>query len=120
MAAVTEPTSTGNVLFGDIGDYYVDKQQNSQPADSSSPADPSDQATTKDMFLKLLVAQIKNQDPLNPQDGTQFLAQLAQFSSLEQLVDMDSQLASIKDLVSGMQSNSTGDATADQSGSSAP
>jgi flagellar basal-body rod modification protein FlgD len=38
------------------------------------------------MFLTLLVAQIKNQDPLNPADGTQFLTQLAQFSQLEQTV----------------------------------
>jgi flagellar basal-body rod modification protein FlgD len=36
-------------------------------------------------FLKLLVTQMQNQDPLNPQDNSAFLAQLAQFSSLEQL-----------------------------------
>ena len=35
---------------------------------------------SKDLFLQLLVAQIKNQDPLNPTDSTQFVAQLAQFS----------------------------------------
>jgi flagellar basal-body rod modification protein FlgD len=43
-------------------------------------------------FLKLLVAQLKNQDPLNPQDNTQFVAQLAQFSSLEQAMSMNSKL----------------------------
>ena len=41
---------------------------------------------SKDLFLQLLVAQIKNQDPLNPSDGTQFVAQLAQFSELEQVI----------------------------------
>jgi flagellar basal-body rod modification protein FlgD len=50
---------------------------------------------SKDMFLQLLVAQIKNQDPLNPSDGTQFVAQLAQFSELEQVIairgDLDAQ-----------------------------
>lgn len=40
----------------------------------------------RDMFMTLLVAQLKNQDPLAPQDGTQFVAQLAQFNSLDQLV----------------------------------
>jgi flagellar basal-body rod modification protein FlgD len=37
----------------------------------------------KDMFLKLLVTQLTNQDPMNPQDQQQFLAQLAQFSTVE-------------------------------------
>ena len=35
-------------------------------------------------FLQLLVAQIKNQNPMNPADGVEFLSQLAQFSQLEQ------------------------------------
>ena len=38
----------------------------------------------KDEFLKILVAQLANQDPTKPQDSTQFVAELAQFSSLEQ------------------------------------
>ena len=45
-----------------------------------------------DVFLKLLVEQLKHQDPLAPQDSAQFVAQLAQFNSLEQLT-------SIKDLL---------------------
>lgn len=42
-------------------------------------------ALGREDFLKMLVAQLKNQDPLNPASGTDFAAQLAQFSSLEQL-----------------------------------
>lgn len=49
----------------------------------------------KDAFLKLLVAQIKNQDPLKPSDGAQFLAQLAQFSQLEQLMEIKDQLTAL-------------------------
>ncbi|CAG37392.1 flagellar hook assembly protein FlgD [Desulfotalea psychrophila] len=43
----------------------------------------------KQEFLTLLVAQLQNQDPLNPDEGTEFTAQLAQFSSLEQLMSIN-------------------------------
>lgn len=43
-------------------------------------------------FMTLLVAQLKNQDPLQPQDGAAFVAQLAQFNSLEQLVNINDRL----------------------------
>lgn len=54
-------------------------------------------APSKELFLQLLVAQIKNQDPTNPTDSTQFVSQLAQFSELEQVIairgDLDAQAA---------------------------
>ena len=53
----------------------------SAAASSLSGAAPSEQ-----MFLQLLVAQLQNQDPLNPTDSTQFVSQLAQFSELEQVI----------------------------------
>lgn len=43
-------------------------------------------------FLRLLVKQVRNQDPLDPQDPTEFVSQLAEFSSLEQLLNMNKQL----------------------------
>jgi len=49
----------------------------------------------KDAFLKLLVAQIKNQNPLNPSDGAQFVSQLAQFSELEQIMSIGSELTAM-------------------------
>ena len=48
----------------------------------------------RDEFLQLLVAQLRNQDPTSPQDGHEFAAQLAQFSSVEQLTNINGSLAS--------------------------
>jgi len=53
-----------------------------------SKATTSKDALGKDDFLKILVAQMQNQDPLNPTDSTQSIAQLAQFSSLEQMTNI--------------------------------
>lgn len=49
---------------------------------------------SEEMFLNLLVAQIQNQDPLNPTDSTQFVSQLAQFSELEQVIGIRSDIES--------------------------
>lgn len=50
----------------------------------------------KDAFLTMMIAQLKNQDPMKPMDGTQFTTQLAQFSALEQALNTNTNLASIK------------------------
>lgn len=50
----------------------------------------------QDDFLKLLVAQLTSQDPLNPQSDTQFIAQMAQFSALEQSKSMQSDIAQLQ------------------------
>jgi flagellar basal-body rod modification protein FlgD len=68
---------------------------NSTSSDSSTAAAGNDQVT-KNMFLQLLVAQIKNQDPLNPTDGVQFLTQLAQFQQLEQSMNMGQDLTAAR------------------------
>lgn len=46
-------------------------------------------------FLKLLIAQLKNQDPTQPVDSTQYISQLASFSNVEQSVQMNSKLDSL-------------------------
>ncbi len=51
----------------------------------ATPAAPESDALGRDTFLKLMVAQLRNQDPMNPQDSAEFLAQTAQFTSLEKL-----------------------------------
>ena len=50
----------------------------------------------QDDFLKLLVAQLTTQDPMNPQTDTQFIAQMAQFSALEQSKSMQSDIAQLQ------------------------
>jgi flagellar basal-body rod modification protein FlgD len=47
---------------------------------------------TRDDFMKLLITQLQNQDPLNPMDNQEFAAQLATFNSLEQLVGVNEKL----------------------------
>ena len=54
-----------------------------------------------DSFLRLLVAQLRNQDPLQPTDSTQFVTQLAMFSQAEQAVNTNRHLEGIADMVQG-------------------
>lgn len=56
----------------------------------------------KDDFLKLLMAQLKYQDPLNPMEDTEYISQMAQFSSLEQMTNMST---AIDKLVTAQQQN---------------
>ncbi len=51
----------------------------------------------RDAFLRLMVAQLQHQDPLNPMESSEFTAQLAQFSSLEQLFSINDNLEVIKE-----------------------
>lgn len=60
-------------------------------APSTSPA----ASATRDQFLRLFVAQLENQNPLDPQSGAEMVAQLAQFSSVEQAVETNRRLADL-------------------------
>ena len=63
------------------------------PSTTSSAASAS---VNKNMFLQLLVAQLQNQDPMNPSDGTTFITQLAQFQQLEQSVNSGQDITGIR------------------------
>ena len=66
-------------------------------ATAAKPKGP-DQELGKDTFLKLLVAQLRYQDPMNPADGSEFLAQSAQFTMVEKLEEIARQGAEMRTL----------------------
>ena len=70
------------------------------PTASSSPTT-NIPGADEQTFLQLLVTQLKNQDPTNPVDGTQFVAQLAQFSQLEQMINANTKLQQIHQDLTG-------------------
>ncbi|MEW6736402.1 MAG: flagellar hook capping FlgD N-terminal domain-containing protein [Acidobacteriota bacterium] len=80
-----------NINSNNRTDQLTPSLLGNSPTSNSSSAKGED----REVFLKLLVAQLKNQDPLAPQDGAQFVAQLAQFSSLDQLISINQQLGEL-------------------------
>ena len=66
----------------------------------------------KDAFLKLLIAELSNQDPLNPMEDREFISQMATFSSLEQMQNMNSTLNSIAEVNKFSAANYVGKAVA--------
>jgi flagellar basal-body rod modification protein FlgD len=77
----------------------------------------------KDAFLKLLVTQLQHQDPLQPTDNSEFIAQLAQFTSLESLQQIKDDMSALRALVEGdtsSKSTATQTKTTSSSKSSTP
>ncbi len=64
-------------------------------SDTPKSSNIDDPSKTKEIFLQLLVAQMKNQNPLNPADGAEYLAQLSQITGVEQMLEMRKQLEGI-------------------------
>lgn len=81
----------------------VQPTQSSQAiaASRAQTAAPGDSAVDFQSFLQLLTAQLRNQDPLSPIDSTQFVAQLANFSTVEQLVSANARLDRLADGLTG-------------------
>jgi flagellar basal-body rod modification protein FlgD len=73
-------------------------------------------APTEQMFLQLLVAQLQNQDPMNPTDSTQFVSQLAQFSELEQVMGIKGDIESYHAAAAAAAAAATPTSTSNQTG----
>ena len=77
----------------ELAQLQLQKQAASSTSGSGSSGsgttNPTDKLTNESTFLQLLVAQIKNQNPLNPTDSIQFVGQLVQYSELEQLIGIN-------------------------------
>ena len=92
-----------SIAAGALAGNAAPRTTQSQPAGSSgagvansSQAD-SDLKSNQELFLQVLVAQLRNQNPLNPSDPIEFVSQLAQFSGLEQTVLMRKELVAIRE-----------------------
>jgi len=72
-----------NTITVDGVTYNADSYAASQPKETKK-----NDELGKDAFLQLLVTQLKNQDPLAPQDNSSYIAELAQFSALEQMTNV--------------------------------
>lgn len=75
----------------------------SGPAAAASPTAPSTAASTEDRFLKLLVSQLKNQDPLNPLDNAQVTSQMAQLSTVTGIDKLNASIAGVLSAISALQ-----------------
>ena len=75
-----------------------------QPQTTTPPSSTLNSQLGQDAFLKLLTTQLQNQDPLNPMDQTQSIAQLAQFSSLQATTELKDAFSSFQSNFSVMQS----------------
>jgi flagellar basal-body rod modification protein FlgD len=83
------PTTTASPITAALNSSGVSGQQS--------------QVLGKDAFMQLLVTKMQNQDPTQPQDDSALLAQLAQFSTLEQMQQMNATLTTISDFFSQAQ-----------------
>ncbi|MCS7043050.1 MAG: hypothetical protein N2036_09475 [Bryobacteraceae bacterium] len=91
---MTTPIIPRNARADAGADVSAAPSQGSRPGETGT-----DRLASKEVFLQLLVAQIRNQNPLNPADGTEFVAQLAQFSQLEATLAIRKDLGKIREVL---------------------
>jgi len=85
-------------------------------ASTTSSSSLTDPLANQNVFLQLLVSQLENQDPESPADGTQFITQLAQFSTLSNSAQMLTDLGAIQQSVGTLAAAVTPSTTTGASG----
>lgn len=97
---MANPLNTINVggVVQKLSDYEAAQNQ-------AKAKDKKNDALGKDAFLQLLVTQMKYQDPLDPQDNSEYLSQLAQFSALEQMTNVSKGLSEVSKIVDNINSS---------------
>lgn len=93
MSAISSPLFSQSSVTGST----ANAGSTSSGTLSQTAADP---LSSEQTFLKLLVAQIKNQDPTSPTDPIQFVSQLTQYSELEQLIGINQGVTGLDNLAS--------------------
>jgi flagellar basal-body rod modification protein FlgD len=111
----TNPVSHGSTAAAAAASSSSGASSSSSTGSSQSPE------ATKQEFISLLVAQLQNQDPLNPSDGTQFLSQLTEINSFEQLLYIRQDLDQVtgQDTPTSASGSSPGSSTPGSSGAAA-
>ncbi len=92
MASVDSGFAAGS---GEV--RFVEPGQNTQAQGKKTEA-----MANQDVFMKLLIAQLKYQNPMDPADGAEYISQLTQFSQLEQTTKSQQELESIRKLLETM------------------
>ena len=80
---------------GDLSAAKSDEEFRSMLAEKANPKRSPKNTLGKDDFMKLFIAQMQSQDPLNPQDSSQMAAQMAQFNGLEQMMNVNKTLETL-------------------------
>ncbi|MEL7696556.1 MULTISPECIES: flagellar hook assembly protein FlgD [Pantoea] len=86
----------------------VSTQSGTTAYNSGVTANDNTAASMNNLFMQLLVAQIQNQDPLNPTDGTEYVSQLAQLTQVQSMETMSKLMANNAVLMDNLQTLSTG------------
>jgi flagellar basal-body rod modification protein FlgD len=98
MAKVADPTSTDSASI-----LAALNKKNAAANNTAQEAKTSGNTLGQDAFLNLLITQLKNQSPLDPQDNTAFVAQLAQFSSLQGITNLNTTMSSLSNSMQSSQ-----------------